>query len=174
MTAALGGCANVDTDSSGAWFAKPLALFGRDGGYRYSYSELQESKQDRPLTANDLVDRNGGCPLPRVPASAPGPAPGSPQAVPDGAQLDDGIALGMSECDVISRAGAPSSVQIGKNPNGDRTAVLTFNNGQAAGLYRFERGRLMELDRGAEAPPAPEVVKKKPASKKPRKKNSQA
>ena len=68
----------------------------------------------------------------------------------------------MSECDVVYRAGQPTAVQLGKNPNGDRTAVLTFSGGPRSGIYRFERGRLMEMDRVEEPPPAPEVVKKKP------------
>ena len=42
--------------------------------------------------------------------------------------MGGGIALGMSECDVVFRAGQPTAVQIGKNPNGDRTAVLTYSS----------------------------------------------
>jgi len=78
--------------------------------------------------------------------------------------LGGGVALGMSECDIVNRAGAPNSVQLGNNPNGDRTAVLTFNAGPRPGIYHFERGALMEID-GVPAPPAaPKVAKKKPAN----------
>ena len=35
----------------------------------------------------------------------------------------------MSECEVVYRAGPPSSVQIGSLPNGDRSAALTFPGG---------------------------------------------
>jgi hypothetical protein len=166
IAVALGGCAKVDFDAGGAWFQKPLDVFGRKGGY--TYSELGEAKkQQRPITANDLVDAGGACPLPAAPQAAgstagPGPAPAAaPAAAPD-SSIGGGVALGMTECEVVSHVGTPNSVQIGKNPNGDRTAVLTYNVGSQPGIYHFERGQLMEMDRVA-APPSPPVAKKKPA-----------
>jgi hypothetical protein len=69
----------------------------------------------------------------------------------------------MSECDVVFRAGQPSSVQIGSLPNGDRTAVLTFQSGPRPGIYRFVRGGLTEMDAVAAPPAPPPVAKKKPA-----------
>jgi len=179
---ALSGCANVDFDSEQAWFAKPLDFFGRKGGY--TFSELQETKQhQRPIAASDLVNGNGAC-APRPAPQAPPPggqaaAPATP-AGDNAALLGGGVAFGMSECDVVARAGQPNSVQIGKNPNGDRTAVLTYNGGPRPGIYHFERGALTAMDRvAAPAPtPAPEVAKKKSAkpaksakSAKPQKKN---
>ena len=176
---ALSGCANIDFESEQAWFSKPLDFFGRKGGY--TFSELQETKQrQRPITANDLVNGNGACqprPAPQTPPAAPnGQAATPPAPAGDAASLlGGGVALGMSECDVVSRAGQPSSVQIGKNANGDRTAVLTYNSGPRPGIYHFERGALVVMDRIAASPPAPQVVKKKPAksakSAKPQKKN---
>jgi hypothetical protein len=168
MAVALGGCANVDLGESGGWFQKKLDVFGRNGGY--TYSELSEAKkQQRPITPSDLVDAGGACPPPAAPPAAqeaaaapggPGVAPTvAPNPAPD-ALLGGGVALGMTECDVVYRAGTPNSVQLGKNPNGDRTAVLTYNAGPRPGIYRFERGELMQMDRVAE--PAPAVAKKKP------------
>jgi hypothetical protein len=81
------------------------------------------------------------------------------------------LALGMSECEVVYRAGQPSGVQIGRNPNGDRTAVLTYQSGPRPGIYRFERGRLMEMD---SVGPPPNTVKQPARAKKPRKQNNQA
>jgi hypothetical protein len=90
---------------------------------------------------------------------------GSPPAATDtNGLLGGGIALGMSECDVVFRAGAPNNVQIGKNPNGDRTAVLTFDSGPRPGIYHFEAGALMEIERAQTAPA--QTAKKKPASPK--------
>ena len=162
MATALSGCSKAGSDSAG-WFSQPADLFGRNAGY--TFSDLQEARQDRPITANDLVNASGACPPPPVPPQSPA-ASNSPDAAPAVAPdpsslLGGGVALGMSECDVVYRAGQPSAVQLGKNPNGDRTAVLTFRDGPRAGIYRFERGRLMEMDRVA-TPPAPETVKKKP------------
>ncbi len=166
LAVALSGCANIDFDSSQRWFSKPFDLFGRGSGY--TYSELQVSRKEHPITANDVVDGNGACP----PTAAPAPAPsqvasGNPGASapvsPDAPSLlGQGVALGMSECDVVYRAGQPTGVELGNNPNGDRTAVLTFSGGPRPGIYRFERGRLMEMDGVAEPPPEPKVVKKKP------------
>lgn len=167
--AALSGCTSIDFEGA-QWFAKPLDLTGRQGGY--TYSELRETAQKRPITPNELVGQNGTCPPP--PAAAmeqPNPAANNPGTMPAVATdadtlLGAGVALGMSECDVVYRAGAPSSVQLGQNPNGDRTAVLTFDSGPRAGIYRFERGRLAEMDRVAQAPPpepSPKTARKKRA-----------
>jgi hypothetical protein len=78
-----------------------------------------------------------------------------------------GIALEMSECDVVQRAGTPVNIQIGANQRGERTAVLTYG-GDRPGLYRFVSGRLVSIERVGE--PEPE----KPAKKKPSKKSATA
>jgi hypothetical protein len=177
LAAALSGCANADVfDSNERWFSRPVDWTGRNGGY--TFSELQETNEKkRSATASDLVDANGACPPAPAPA-APLPntaeaagaampaAPGAPSL------LGEGIALGMSECDVVYRAGTPGSVQLSTNPNGDRIAVLTYNSGPRPGIYRFERGRLADMDR-VEAPPeekpkiAKRAVKKKKEPAKP-------
>lgn len=185
LAIALGGCANVD-ENKDAWFSKPFQFVSRNGGY--TFSELQESKnRSRPITANDLVAANGSCPTPQVqqpamqqaaappvatPAgAAPAAAPASnqPGGAPDASGADPllggGIALGMTECDIVFRAGAPNAVQIGKNPNGDRTAVLTFSGGPRPGIYHFEAGALMEVERVATPAAATQTAKKKPAPK---------
>jgi hypothetical protein len=77
--------------------------------------------------------------------------------------LGGGVALGMSECDVVFRAGQPNAVQIGSLPNGDRTAVLTFDSGPRAGIYRFQRGALKVMDSVPVAAAPPQAVKKKSA-----------
>jgi hypothetical protein len=168
VAAALGGCANVDYENKDAWFSKPFEFVSRKGGY--AYSELQTSKdRSRPITANDLVAANGSCPPPAVPQAAATAAGNQPDGVPastdSNSLLGGGVALGMSECDVVFRAGAPSAVQIGKNPNGDRTAVLTFNSGPRPGIYHFEAGALAEVERVQTAPAPALAAKKKPASK---------
>ncbi len=161
----LAGCADVDFDTPQAWFRKKLDFTGQKGGY--TFSELQESRlQQRPITANDLVNPNGSCPPPAAmpaPPPAPGQAAAPPAPVDTAALLGGGVALGMSECDVVFRAGQPSSVQIGKLPNGDRSAVLTFDTGPRAGVYRFDRGALKELDALPMAAAPPPAAKKKTA-----------
>jgi hypothetical protein len=168
LAAVLSGCANSSIfDSNERWFSKPFTIVSRNGGY--TYSELQDAQKIRTITASDLVDASGACPpapmaataLPPAAAEGPGATPAASPAAPS--LMGDGIALGMSECDVVYRAGAASAVQLGNNPNGDRTALLTFNSGPRPGIYRFERGRLMDMDRVAvaEPPPQQKVAKKK-------------
>jgi hypothetical protein len=161
LAVALGGCAGSDFDAS-AWFAKPLVKTNLG----YTYSQLDAAQKDRPITANDLVDANGACPARATPPAAPGQ---SPEAAPDGgSQLGGRVGIGMSECDVVARVGAPSAVSLSRNRNGDRTAVLTVDNGPRPGVYRFVAGRLSEMDELAQPPapaPAPQPEKKKKSAK---------
>jgi hypothetical protein len=153
MAVALGGCTDVGWDS-GTLFRKPVDIAGRSSGY--TYSDLQESRQSRPVTDSDLVDANGGCPAAATPPAAGGQAAGP-------AAPGEGVGLGMTECEVVARAGRPNSVRLGSNPNGDRTAVLNYQSGPRPGIYHFERGRLMQMDRVEVAAPPPQ---KKPAKTK--------
>jgi hypothetical protein len=150
MAGVLGGCADVGWDT-GTLFRKPVDVVGRSSGY--TYSDLQESRQARPVTDSDLVDANGSCSVAATPGS-------------DASALSEGVGLGMTECEVVARAGPPNSVQLGRNPNGDRTAVLSYQSGPRPGIYHFERGRLMQMDRVEMAQPAPQPAKKKPAKTK--------
>ena len=151
----LGGCS---ADDASGWFSKPVDLFGRRGGY--NFSQLGGAKQERPVAANDLVDASGACataPAPEAQAAAANPGQSAPGAPDEAGQLRGGVAVGMSECDVIARVGRPAAVNIGNNQNGERTAAITFSS-----------GRLAEMDRVAEPAPGPEQ-KKLDGSKKPAK-----
>jgi hypothetical protein len=173
LALALSGCANVDVfDANEHWFSRPFDWTGRNGGY--SFSELQESKdKTRPVTANDLVSPNGACAPPPMSAATPQTAAAGPGVMPISpaptSLLGEPVELGMTECEVVYRAGAPSSVQLGTGPNGDRTAVVTVDSGPRSGIYHFQGGRLRDMDSlaTAAAPPAPKAVKrvakKKPA-----------
>ena len=166
MAVALGGCANVDVGTDQGWFRKPMDFFGRNAGY--SYSDLQETRLNKPITDADLIDANGACAAAAPPQAAPSAQAASPAApgLPPSA-FGEGVGLGMSECEVLARAGQPNNVQIGKAVNGDRTALLTYNSGPRPGVYHFERGRLMQMDRvDVPPPPPPQVAKKKPAKPK--------
>jgi hypothetical protein len=171
---ALAGCGSSIDWQQGDWFQKPFDFSGREGGF--VFSELQETRQRRPITANDLVQQNGSCPPPPAAASPapaqPNPAvasnaPATPAVATDADPLlGEGVGLGMSECEVVYRAGQPTSIELGRNPNGDRTAVLTYDSGPRPGVYRFERGRLMEMDGVAEPAPPPQPQPKNATKKK--------
>jgi hypothetical protein len=171
LAVALSGCANPEVfDSNEHWFSHPFDWKGRNGGY--TFSELQESKdRTRPVTANDLVNQNGACPPAPLPAVQPTPAAGPGvmpvTAAPPPSLLGGAVELGMTECEVVYRAGAPSSVQLGANANGYRTAQLTFDSGPRAGIYHFESGRLMDMDElPTAAAPVPKMVKRVAKKKK--------
>jgi hypothetical protein len=102
-----------------------------------------------PVTPDQLVGADGSC------ASA-GDAAGA------------GIALTMTECEVVSRAGTPENVEISANERGERSVVLTYIRGPRPGIYRFIGGRLTVIDRASEpaAPPKAVKTKKKAAKKK--------
>jgi hypothetical protein len=164
MTVVLGGCGDMSWDSA-TLFRKPIDVAGRSSGY--TYSDLQESRQARPVSDSDLVDANGSCPLSPTQQAGGGQAASPAAPGSDAPAPGEGVGLGMTECEVVSRAGPPNSVQLGRNPNGDRTAILSYQSGPRPGIYHFERGRLMQMDRVEVAEPPPQAKKKPAKTKKP-------
>src|SRR6478752_5686849 len=61
--------------------------------------------------------------------------------------------------------GKATAVNFGTGAYGSRSVVLTYNAGPRPGIYRFENGRLLEMDRVEGLPPSAEkkATKKKPA-----------
>jgi len=81
-------------------------------------------------------------------------------------QVAGGIALGMTECQAVQRAGVPTNVAINAGDKGERRAVLTFLSGPWPGIYTFADGRLKIIDRAPEQPkPATAPTKKTPKKK---------
>jgi hypothetical protein len=93
------------------------------------------------------------------PESGAGTAPGAPPVI-------GGIALGMTECEAVRRAGLPSNVTIGAGDKGERKTVLTYLGGAWPGIYTFQAGRLKEIARAPEPPKPAKPVKKKTVKKK--------
>ena len=148
-----GGCTLPDTDSyrlpTASNIFRPLSVTN----YR--------DKVLPPVTATDLVDANGNCagaPAATVSGDAAGPG-GAPNET---ALLSGPIALEMTECDLVRRAGAGARVEIGANDRRERTATITYIGGERPGIYSFTDGRLKSMERGAE-PAAEKTAKKKPA-----------
>jgi hypothetical protein len=115
-----------------------------------SLGNATPTRELRPVTAADLVDPQGQCAAAGQNASAQG-----------------GIALEMTECEVVGRAGPPENVQLGTTDRGERSVTLTYTGGPRPGIYRFAGGRLYAIERGQEPPPEP-AKPKKPAPKKPK------
>lgn len=63
-----------------------------------------------------------------------------------------GIALQMTECQVVSVAGYTDRVEIGANERGQRSVTLIYLSGERPGIYRFIGGRLASMERVAEPP----------------------
>ena len=140
---ALGACAMPDTDSFRAPDASALFAARSVANYR--------DKVLPPVAPADLVDASGNCAV--ADASIP-PVPAA-------------IALEMTECDVVKRAGVAGSAQIGTSDRGERTATLTYASGERPGVYNFVDGRLKSMELGPDQPAAPKTAKKpaKPAKR---------
>jgi hypothetical protein len=133
--------------------------------------ETAEAKAPVGSIAGDLAS----APMPPGPPPAPPPrkrlassAPAGglgglqPEGAPggQGAPVVGGIALGMTECQAVRRAGHPSQVNIGTAEGGARKVVLTYVSGPWPGIYTFQSGRLKVID-AAPAPPSPVKPDKK-------------
>jgi hypothetical protein len=124
-------------------------------------------------TADDLIPQSPKFELKTLP-TAPVRRLGTPVLInPDGSCpaasaepefSGTGIALQMSECDVVQRIGPPQNIDISADARGRRLAVMSYG-GDYAGTYRFVSGRLHSMERAAGAP-APEPPAKKKAARK--------
>jgi hypothetical protein len=82
-----------------------------------------------------------------------GPGGAAPGAMPPEVRSGPrGIALAMTECQVVSVAGYTNQVEISANERGERLVTLTYLSGDRPGIYRFRGGRLVNMERVAEAP----------------------
>jgi hypothetical protein len=118
----------------------------------------------RPITSADLVAPDGSCPI--VQGQAAGTADSTTaQATPQPAPAAGAIALQMTECDVVRRAGPVEQIDTGANERGERTVTLIYQRGPSPGIYRFTGGRLASIERAPGSPPA--AAKQKAPPKKP-------
>jgi hypothetical protein len=161
VVSGLGACSMPDMDSFKApdstTFFRPMSVTGF------------KEKQLPPVTAADMVDASGRCAASGPPMSA---APDATQSLAEGGApspeaqlLPGGIALGMTECEVVHHAGMPERVEIGAGERNERTATLTFIHGPRPGIYHFTEGRLKSMERAPEPAVAakPEKKRAKPA-----------
>lgn len=173
LSATLAGCSsNLFTDDNKI---QPMKFFERRD-WAATGAPAEADFNSGPVTPEDLVDANGGCAAIAV-ASAPPPAPpagaipaseAGAQGIPAAPPVLGGIALGMTECQVVQRAGQPGNIQISADAGNERATVLTYMSGNWPGIYRFGGGRLREVERVAmPEPPKPvKPVKKKKAAPK--------
>jgi hypothetical protein len=118
-----------------------------------------ERLADRPVgsMAGDLAS----APMPAATPASANPNAALPDQPPGAPPVIGGIALGMSECNVVRRAGLAGNVNISAGDRGERKVVLTYLSGTWPGIYTFSDGRLKIVDRA----PVPETPVKPPAKK---------
>lgn len=160
LAAAIGGCSS-DLGLNNLTLAPKPDTFLRKPDWA-TYSGGKNEFELRPVTAADLVGPDGQCS--RGPEQAAGFADSAGQgAAPP---VVGGIALQMTECDVVRRAGVAEKVDLDANDRGERATTLTYTRGPWPGVYRFAGGRLISIERAPGPPPAP-AKPQKPTAKKP-------
>jgi hypothetical protein len=197
---AVGGCSGGMFDKNeGGLFAKPADIFAKPDWARPA-ATANDMLVSGPVGPDDLVDPDGRCAAPATGApvaTAPAPPTATPAAAGDAGGMAGelssqpapatppaltsadanappvlgGVALGMTECQVVRRGGQPGNVAISAGEKGQRQVALTYLGGAWPGIYHFADGRLKEID-AAPVPPAPakppakKSAKKKPAAAK--------
>ncbi len=112
----------------------------------------------RPVTAGDLVNAAGQC-------AGEADQAGNDSTTSGAAPVTGGIALQMTECDVVRRAGPVEKIDFGSDDRGERVVTLTYLRGPWPGIYRFAGGRLVSIERAPAPPPAPAKAQKAPVKK---------
>ena len=188
LAATVGGCENkaqiFQDQNQGGFFSKPVDIFKKPDWARPSTNGANLGPSG-PVGAEELVSADGQCApaapeaqaaapaqpaAPPQPAAAGGPGTGFDGGLQPGGgpgagappPVMGGIALGMTECEAVRRAGHPSNVAISVADGGARKVVLTYLDGPWPGIYTFSSGRLKEVD----AAPQPERPKARPKPKK--------
>lgn len=188
---AVAGCKNAagvfEDQNDGGWFSKPFVA--KPDWARVNTGNVSLGPQG-PVGPEELVSADGQCAAPAAAlaqspeantteAAAGGGAPSATQAAAapnSGLQrlestsaplVTGGIALGMTECQAVQRAGTPSNVAISTGDKGERKVVLTYLSGPRPGIYTFSGGRLNVVELAPEQPKSAKPAAKKTPKKKP-------
>jgi hypothetical protein len=159
LVQALGACSSDLSLNNLTLVPKPDTLMRKP-----DWATFSAGKNDftlRPLTSADFVNQDGQCAAAAEQARGSADSAGAEGAAPVG-----GIALQMTECEVVRRAGPVEKIDISADERGERTVVLSYLRGSAAGVYRFVGGRLVSIERAPGPPPAP-AKSQKSTTKKP-------
>lgn len=183
----MAGCSGssnlLDSKNEGGLFSKPMNVFATPDWARPNTTSAGLGPSG-PVGPEDLVNADGSCPPAPAEAAqaqaaqaqaAPRPAvepmpdrlqsDSGPGAAPAGPPVLGGVALGMTECQAVRRAGAPANVAISADDKGERKVVLTYTGGAWPGIYTFNSGRLKTVDVLPEQQKPKAPAKKKPAPK---------
>ena len=159
-------------DQAATGFVAAADLIGPDG--RCAFDSAPRAAPGEAIAASPQVPAQAAEPInPRsnqalyfTAGPQTGPAGAAPGALPPEVRGGPrGIALQMTECQVVGTIGFTDRVEIGANERGERTATLTYLSGERPGIYRFRNGRLVSMERVAE--PAQQKRPAKTAKSKP-------
>ena len=147
--------------------SKPSSFFATPDWMRDRV--VREGSLSGRIAPEDFAGADGRCAGSGIAVPAAGPEEGEvtpkPEAPP---AMTAGVGLGMSECEVISRAGQADDFQLGTSERGERALTLTYLRGSRPGIYRFHSGRMVSIERGPAPPEPPKVAKPKPKPAAPR------
>lgn len=96
--------------------------------------DAQPKPQPLKRKPTQLADAGAGVDIGGLQPAGSGGAVGQP--------VMSGIALGMTECQAVRRAGRPNHVTITMGNKGQRKVVLSYLSGPWPGVYTFVSGRL--------------------------------
>ena len=153
---ALAACSSNLSLNNLTLVPKPETLLRKPDWATFSGSKNEFTL--RPVTAADLVNAAGQC-------AGESEQAGSDPTTAGAAPVAGGIALQMTECDVVRRAGAVDKIDFASDDRGERIVTLTYLRGPWPGIYRFAGGRLVSIERAPAPPPAPAKPQKAPAKK---------
>lgn len=162
----IAGCSGASDMFSSDLLSKDAEWFSRSGRLFIKNVSIETPPltPNKPVTADDLVSAEGYCAGMAPPGGANALAEGATATPPP--STTGTVALGHTECDVVRGIGSPGSVNLSNNGRGDRVAVISYLQGQRAGIYTFTGGRLTSIERapGAVVQPKPARSRKKPAA----------
>ncbi len=108
------------------------------------------TRSTRVVTQNDLINPDGSCAFVAATDGVAPPADAGEALTGQGQgplpAVQTGVALGMTECEILQRTGAPDNFNISAEGT-DRVTTLTVIRGSWPGLYRFRGGRLVSIER---------------------------
>ena len=151
---------------------RPEDMVSADGRCAAPAAALAQVAEPSPATApadravGSVAGDLAGAPMPAASSVSAAPNSGLQRLEPAAGlpPVAGGIALGMTECQTVQRAGTPSNVAISAGEKGERKVVLTFLSGPWPGIYTFAGGRLNVVERAPEQP-KPVSPKKTPKKK---------
>lgn len=145
-------------DQTASRFVSASDLVGPDGRCAFDAAPVPAPGPAAPdgvaaAPAQDPINPRSNQALYFTAGPQTGPGGTAPGAMPPEVRSGPrGIALAMTECQVVSVAGYTDRVEISTNERGERVVTLTYLSGDRPGIYRFRSGRLVNMERVAEAP----------------------